>query len=328
MALTGSFVDSHIAYWEQRLNNPAMGHRSRWPSKLFHHAPIENAVSILRSGELLSREDSNGVRTVDVADPDVIATRSAAHGFARLYFRPRTPTQFRIEGIRKSSDTNGGYQSTHAPILIVFVFSARKILSAQGVCFSDSNMQSPFARYGDDEDFFSTIAFNKVFHEGSIGQDRSIIALRCAEVLVPSPLLIEHVLEHIYCRSSAERSALLYRLGTQARKWRDRIRVSDDIAVFEKRYTFVEQVELQGGGLYLKLHPRFDGLPVSVTANVSNEIGRSIIAFRNDSLMPVPPSGGRWHIRGNVPNGVYVLRIDLEGHCAFQAEMCLDDLPF
>jgi hypothetical protein len=59
---------------------------------------------------------------LDIAGAVVIQNRDRAHQFARLYFRPRTPTQFHIEGIRKSGDYYMGY--THAPTLVMLIFDS------------------------------------------------------------------------------------------------------------------------------------------------------------------------------------------------------------
>jgi hypothetical protein len=138
MGLSPGFISAHIAEWEKRLSIPFQEYRAKWPSRLFHHAALENAALILRSGRLLSRLDSEGVRAVDIAPTGLIDHRTRAHQFARLYFRPRTPTQYHIEGIRKPSEY---YQGKHAPILAMFVFDASHVLALPGVRFSDGNMQ-------------------------------------------------------------------------------------------------------------------------------------------------------------------------------------------
>jgi hypothetical protein len=79
MALSTGFVDRHIAQWEdwcrQKQNYP---HRVRWPSRLFHHSPIENAVTILTTGMLRSRGDPENVRSRDVAGAGLL-TREWTH---------------------------------------------------------------------------------------------------------------------------------------------------------------------------------------------------------------------------------------------------------
>jgi ssDNA thymidine ADP-ribosyltransferase, DarT len=225
MALTAVFVDAHIAHWQQQLSSPYYPHRKHWPTRLYHHAPLENALAILREGVLRSRNDTSNSHPRDVAAPGVIEATTSAHDFVRLYFRPKTPTQYHIEGIRKSSDFTTYAENAHAPVLIMFGLESRMVLSHPNVQFSDKNMQLTSAQTGDTEAFFAGIPFDKVFHEGNIGGDRSLIDARCAEVLSKSPLVLEDCLREIYFRSEPERDTLLYALGDAAKAIRKKIRV-------------------------------------------------------------------------------------------------------
>ena len=162
MALSAPFIEAHIQKWETALTSPWHPYRSEWPSRLFHHAPIENAVKILLDGNLRSRDDPENQREKDVAAAGVISARSHAHNSARLYFRPRTPTQYHIEGIRKKGECQYGDDS-HAPVFIMMVFVARSVLAFPTTKFCDRNMQLGHAEPGDTEEYFSTIPFDKVF---------------------------------------------------------------------------------------------------------------------------------------------------------------------
>lgn len=186
MALSAADVEAHICEWEGKLNLPYYSHRKHWPSRLFHHSPVENAVTILSEGVLRARADPEIEMARDIAGEGVIDIRLDAHQFVRLYFRPRTPTQFHIEGIRKAHECEFGFQ---APILVMFVLDARPILTRAGTLFSNENMQRHSAQVGDTLEFFSTIPWDKVYHEGGLGGDHSIIGHRCAEVLAATPLL-------------------------------------------------------------------------------------------------------------------------------------------
>ena len=196
MALSKDFVDQHISDWQQRLTSEIYGHRKHWPSHLFHHSPLENAVAIVRDGCLRSRNDEANQRARDVAAPGVIDTRNYAHDFVRLYFRPKTPTQWNIEGTRKVGECKYG-DDAHAPVLVMFMLTAQTVLSRPDIKFSNKNMQLTDAATGDDESFFGSIPFVKVFSEGSNGGDKSITDARCAEVLCTSPLYLEDTLRRI-----------------------------------------------------------------------------------------------------------------------------------
>src|SRR5690606_26389076 len=114
------------------------------------------------------------------------------------------------------------------------------------------------AEVGDTVEFFSTIPWEKVYHEGGLGGDYSIIGHRCAEVLAATPLPLENCLQWIYCRSNAERDTLLYLLGIDSDYWRPKIKVSDDIRVFNRLLAYVEHVHLSAEGVVVEIHPRND----------------------------------------------------------------------
>lgn len=252
MALNVAFIEAHIARWETALSKPWYPYRTKWPSRLFHHAPIENAVKILVDGNLRSRSDPSNGKVKDVAAPGVIDARDHAHNFARLYFRPRTPTQYHIEGIRRSGECMYG-DSSHAPVLVMMVFDARKVLAIPTIKFCDRNMQLGSADPGDTEEYFSAIPFEKVYHEGSTGGDRSIIEHRHAEVLATSPMALAETLQWIFCRTKAEQETLLFLLGGDAAKWSSKILVSEDLSLFDRRFVFLEDVQMSVSGV---LRPR------------------------------------------------------------------------
>ncbi len=326
MGLSCEFLDAHIGEWEQKLKGPAYPYREKWPRHLFHHAPLENAVSILKVGQLLSRSDSDRVRTRDVAAVGVINHSVRAHQFARLYFRPRTPTQFHIEGIRKLGECRYG-ENAHAPVLIMFVFDARCILSLEGVYFSDSNMQTG-AIENSTAAFFQTIPFDKVYHEGGFAGDQSITSHRCAEVLAPSPMMLAGKLRWIYCRSEAERVTLIQSLEDQAEKWEKKIRVSDDLKVFDKRFTFVERVLLANDGIIFRLNPRYDLQTIAVLLEARDTNHNLCIQMKNGVLAATPPNGSFWRARAKLKPGAYRIIIELDGHRAYDAVLRLDETPF
>ena len=325
MALSRSFVEAHIVRWETALSQSYHPYRTQWPRRLFHHAPIENAVKILKDGNLRSRRDPNNTRSKDIAAAGVIDNRDHAHNFARLYFRPKTPTQYHIEGIRKPGDCKYG-DETHAPVLIMLVFKARKVLVREGVHICDRNMQNHGAEMGNTEEYFSSIPFDKVYHEGATGHDRSITNHRCAEVLSLSPLPLEDTLECIYCRSAAERNTLLPLLGAYQQKWSKLVLVSNDLLLFQREFAFVEDVALSEEGLFFQLNPRQDWDPVDIHVRILNEKKSEVLSIQNSELSP--HSTMRWLFKKRLLNGIYLVEIKLEGHLAHKAFVSLDDNPF
>ena len=179
---------------------------------------------------------------VDNASPDVIAqTKSEYTNFVRLYFRPRTPTQYRNEGMRPRSERK---LASHCPVPVFFCFDALELLSQDDVEFSNGNMASTRVEHAKTKDFFFHIPFDQVFHNRAFSQDEhdEIIFRRNAEVLVPGQLSLSPTLKFVACRSSAERQTLLHLLPYNLQEvWEEKIRLGEQ-GFFERKWTHVEEV--------------------------------------------------------------------------------------
>lgn len=81
-----------------------------------------------------------------------------------MYFRPRTPTQFHIEGIRTKSKISGF--NVHCPIPIFFLFESRKLLTISETSFTNGNYSKGYARVGNNVEFLESLPFDKIYHLG------------------------------------------------------------------------------------------------------------------------------------------------------------------
>lgn len=326
MGLSAEVVEAHIDSWEDRLSKGNRPYRRNWPSRLFRHEPLENAIDVLQSGQLLSRRDAQGQIKCDIAPEEIINATDAAHAFARLYFRPKTPTQYRIEGIRKPDEV---YQGRHATVLVMMVFDARGILTDSATRFSDGNMQSPITYVGSTDAEFEALHFDHIFHEGAydtsslVGDD--IRRRRCAEVLLASPHPLENSLQAILCRSSAERATLLHLLGEQsARRWSDKVRVYTQPGIFQNEWAYMS--ELNGGpeGVSFTIHPRRIRASVRFSLRVTDDNGNVVFVTGPEELDPA----ARWRVERDLPPGRYVAQCKIEGCLAYKAPFVVDELPF
>ncbi|HET8933978.1 MAG TPA: DarT ssDNA thymidine ADP-ribosyltransferase family protein [Polyangiales bacterium] len=237
-------LEEHVRRWSQH----SLHGDAPWiPRYLYHFTDVTNAAAILRSGELLSREEAKRRSTKfhDNASQQVIAaTRPTHRDFARLYFRPRTPTQFHNEGIRPLSERK--FDHAHCPVPVFLVFKLVETLMLDGLLFSSGNMAAAHVEFGDEASLFRQIPFDLVYHEGPIDDTlraRGVIHHRHAEVLAPKALGLE-TLASIACRSTAERETLLHLLGADERqRWEHRIGVGRT-RFFNRRGCFVEKVFL------------------------------------------------------------------------------------
>jgi len=315
-------IERHIAIWSQRL-----GHLNWWPRFVYHFTDVRNAVHVLQSGNLYSRAEATrlGLMQVDNASSEVIGqTRSERLEFVRLYFRPRTPTQFRNEGIRPRGQQE---LDAHCPVPVYFCFDAQAILSNDDTQFSDGNLASTRASYSGERDFFLNIPFDRVFHEGVIRQDddkAEIIFRRNAEILVPNRLSLESGLKYVVCRSAAERQTLLQLLPAPLRQhWTPLVRVIEQ-GLFYRQWTFVEQVVTVDDAVVFRFNP--DSRTPGPFA--------AVFSYRESGRGPERAwRGSRDDLRGaleiqvlNATEGVVTFQLD--DSLAFAGSVVFNELPF
>ena len=193
---------------------------------------------------------------VDIASPDVIAQTPAEwQDYVRLYFRPRTPTQYRNEGFRPI----GQWQlDAHCPVPIYFLFNSIAVLSRGDSLFAEGNVGRGAIPIGK-IDHLESIPFEKVYHDTwfdntDVEITREIVYHRHAEVLVPQRLGIGD-LRLICCRSQAEYETLIHLLppGTLAR-WVDKIGVRPNLRLFHNRWTFVKEADMSAERVLFKFN--------------------------------------------------------------------------
>jgi hypothetical protein len=187
-------------------------------------------------------------------------------------------------------------------------------------------MQSPRTSVGDSDEFFQSLDFSTIYHEGSFDPSTSdIVRTRCAEVLVPSPLVLaDDALKAVLCRSPAERAALLYHLGDRARDWAQRIRVFTEPGLFEANYTYLQTLDLSEAGVKFTLHPRKDGLSVLTHVRVFDGQGRLVVESRPAELSP----SSRWEILRHLQPDTYTVKVTLESCDVYTNSFIVDEFPF
>ncbi|MBW2644697.1 MAG: DUF4433 domain-containing protein [Deltaproteobacteria bacterium] len=236
-------IKDHIEHWSGSLSGHAW-----WPRYVYFFTDLRNAVSILEKGCLLSRDRAEGLDSIEVngASREIIdQTREECLKFVRLYYRPRTPTQYRCEGIRPPGER---WQDAHCPVPVFFLFDAYEVMSRDDAQYSDGSMASPYAIYGPEEKDFDRIPFNKVFHYGRYDTrvEGDIKFHRHAELLIPGMLPLKENLKLIACRSHAERQSLLYLLPPSFRKqWQSNLIRIGDSSMYERQWAYVNTVETE-----------------------------------------------------------------------------------
>ena len=237
--------------------------RSWWTKWLFRSDHVENAAAILNSGKLLSRAaaESGQLIVKDSGRPDLIRQLTPEHRrYVRLYFRPRTPTQYANEGIRPKRKIE---YKAHMPVPVYLLFSI-SLLMEEGVQFTRGRFTQS-AEIGETAQFLRGTDFVEVYHDSAVGRwgeggrRSSILNTRHSEVLVKDELPLDHM-KRIVCRSAPERDTLLNLLAPEVRtRWVNRIHVDEgSLRLFYKRGTFVQDANLSPTESHFVFYPNIE----------------------------------------------------------------------
>jgi len=278
---------------------------------------------------LLSRDflERKALIEVDSAAPEVIGkTSQSVKEFVRLYFRPRTPTQYNNEGIRPV--TKRKLSGAHMPVPVFFLFDSKQVMGMDGVQFTDGNAGAFSHRYGDDIDFLRSIPFGKVYHTGPY--DKAVHAdikyHRNAEVLVPVELGLDD-LKMIVARSPAEKDMLLDLMPPECLgPYHNFIHVDAD-GLFYKEWTFVDEAILDE----IQIELRFSSSskepgPFKTKLKLRDLDTQKIYTSEKDAYT----ANKTWRLE--VPKSVTSYHVDvwLDGALAFAGTFVLapEDMPF
>jgi hypothetical protein len=309
-------LEQHVEHWTKVRGDTAR--------HVYHFTHVSNAAEILTRGEILSRAASvrEGVQFHDSGSEAVMSkTPGAAKEFVRLYFRPRTPTQYHNEGIRPGWAVHSQHRR-QCPVPVFFAYDLVDLLSQEDASFSDGNMGAEGVRHGASIDLFESIPFENVYHVGgrSTAPDPArVIFHRCAEVLVPDRLPIDG-LRAIYCRTHAERRTLIHKLDQGLRsRWAPTIKVVGGF--YDRRWAFVEQVTANPSTVTFLLHPPADGTPMDLKFEFQARDGVWGWAQQSYSHKDLQITVGS-------ADSVGFASLRIFGHEAFAAPVTLADLPF
>lgn len=307
--------------------------RRWWPRLLFHYTDIHNAVRILSSGFLSSRQylEDEGLLAVSSGSNEVLAaTHPDIKNYVRLYFRPKTPTQYYAEGVKSSHTlSNSRFPDAHCPIPIFFLFDSAEILSRDDCKFSDRGLASSNYQILSTAQDLADLDWRKIYHTGSIDfsrpEESDIIARRMAEVIIPGHMDLTS-LKWIYCRSEAEKDTLLHLLPDTLRPlYERRIFATTRSDLYFRQHTFLESARLDGEAAYLSFSPDTQSsgpfrLQIRIRAN--DEIRQHTedgFVFQRGEF--------RWKIRTGFDD--YEFELLLDGNLVFRNRYFeVDDIPF
>lgn len=185
---------------------------SNWAGYVYHFTHLTNALEIIKSRKIASRNLALKEANFSDAAGSVVNRRHDAHDYARFYFRPQTPTQFYNECLGKDHESGSyGWTKDHygnweqvwksdfdkalklglpkCPIPVFFKFSIAEIFNNQlEKCYiSNGNLQTNWARIGTVSEMYNLFDFNDVYstiQSASDGDWRTYINKSQQEFLV------------------------------------------------------------------------------------------------------------------------------------------------
>ena len=220
-----------------------------WPKFAYHHTDVSNAVNILSTGFLYSRDNAQkmGLMLNDNASRQVIdMTNMSVLSNVRFYFRPLTPTQYYNEGYKHPAIRYDNDSEANIPVPIFFLFDLAKLLSLKGVKFSERRQSGGGSRLYEGVESFSKLDFKKIYSTGFDNFDETK-HYRHAEILHPDSMNIDTCLDTILCRNSVERMTLLNLLRDKNHmkyvKYKDKIKICKS-DMFENNGLYITECNL------------------------------------------------------------------------------------
>lgn len=297
--------------------------RRWWPQFLFHFTDLRNAISILKDGCLYSRsyvEANNKLQVSSGSEAVLATTDSTIKDCVRLYFRPKTPTQFYAEGIKSQSSLQASkFPNAHCPVMVFFLFDAAEVLARADCQFSDGNLGSPKARLMRNVAELQALPWKQIYHQGALTEatmeKSNIIFRRNAEVIVANDLPLD-ALRFIYCRSTAEKETLLHLLEPRLRQqYQSKIVSTTRSELFFRQHTFVETVRLSDTSAHFYFSPdtKSSGpfnLRLGIEPSGSNAVYQELDNFSVSR-------SGRWNVEFHTPVQRYRIQLQLDDHLVY-----------
>lgn len=262
--------------------------RQWWPKFCFHYTDLHNIPAILNKDFLYCRRylETHDSEFRDAASQQVLEkTNEDTKRSVRFYLRPRTPPQYRIEGIKSKAVLSQALYQAHCPMPVFLLFDIKDTLSRRESRFSDGNLGSSQSTIFSQPKDLWNLPWRQIYHNSSIdwaiqeAKKREIIRRRCAEIIIPEKIDLNG-LKFIYCRSEAEKETLLHLLQKYPQllhKYQKRITSSGKYDLFFRRHTFVEKVSL----LDEEIHITF-----SLETESPGPFTVKLVVFDNKKKMP------------------------------------------
>ncbi len=242
--------------FQTALKNNVNGTQKWWTKSLFHFTDISNALSIIESEAIFSREKADRLNVMknDNANDNVIAITDGIHKkYARLYFGPSTPTQYSNEGIKPNETI---INNAHCPIPIMFIFDFIKVFMHENVEFTDGNLANHPNIYKDIKNL-EKLNFDLIYHRTWFDPQYrdKIVNARHSEVLIKEELLLKRNLKVLAVRSEAERETFLYQMTEEQRAhYQKKVFIEPKPGIFINDWFYINTVAIIDSTIHIKWH--------------------------------------------------------------------------
>jgi hypothetical protein len=284
----------------RQLQSEDWGARQWWTFFAFYYGSLPHIADVLRHDALTAPRSQGRKGRLD--------------DFVRLNFRPRTPSTYAREGHRP---TNGTAAPDSVPMPAYLGFELQDLLLREGVKFSDGDAAKVGRTYSTAQ-AFRDLPFSRIYHDTWFSPDEreEILRHREAQLLVPSPLGLE-ALQMIALRSPAEYDTLRHLLPAEVwRRWRDKMFVRPDLALFHQRRPYVQRVTCTPTALHLACHVPDDAQPCALSLLISPAHGHPINE-RWEGWQPAPD----WRYDLPARLDAYEVELRLEGELAYKGAL-------
>ncbi|MCL9638308.1 DUF4433 domain-containing protein [Bacillus zanthoxyli] len=299
------------------------------PKYVYHFTDLKNAISILREGYVYSRKKANelGLMEVDNASGDVIKqTDDKWKGYARFYFRPKTPTQYNNEGVRSSNQITE--LKAHCPVPVFFLFDSLEMITMEDSLFSYGNLAVNATTY-DDVESFRKMPFSSIYHEGSYDTywESHIKFNRHAELIIPEKCSLQH-LKKIVCRSAAEKETFLSMLGWElSTTFGDLVVVDTRNNFFNGKWTYVEEVSLTKEQISLTFNTCKQTVNFDTHIVITEDKTNTEYTWRDEAF--TPPQSKVFSLSNLKYPECYTVQFYLDGYLVYKELFMHEDyLPF
>lgn len=310
--------------------------RRLWPRYAFHYTDIRNAVDILNEGKLISRHRMEAANRLSVSSgsSEILAfTDDDIKDCVRLYFRPKTPTQYYAEGVKsKESLKHSRFPDAHCPVPVFLLFDLPYVLCLPQTRFSDKGLGSHRYHIYSTADELQQLDWLRIYHHGPLNistpEGKKINACRNAEIIVPGELDLVS-LKYIYCRSQAELETLAYLLPASCYdRYKLRMFSSARQNLFNRQHTFVETARLSTESVVLNFSPDTYSLgPFQLAYEFSDTSGTGVEREEIKDFM-VQNRNGKYDLRIPAPGSEYAVTVMLDDALVYANSYHSTSLPF